>query len=137
MATVFASSTLAGAFAAACIYVFVLGHVDPKFGAIGSFGIYGAIAGVSALAGAFGCYLAKRGFEHSMRQVALWGVCGGAGLQLLLISPLSGTDIWLALPVLLVGVVGFAAARLSELDSAVGSGRHSSPNTSLERTRER
>jgi len=133
----FAFASYFGTLVVLGIVCFGLGRYDPKFGADGSFVVMAVIFAIFLPAAALGFYLAKRGYEHRARNVALTGVVSGLTAALLvflcdwLFTGQIGTYL---IPLAGVLAAGFVSARLLETDVAV-EGRPPSSDKSLERTR--
>lgn len=122
MATLFAFASYFGTLVVLGTVCFGLGRYDPKFGADGSFLVMAVIFAIFLPVAALGFYLAKRGYEHRTRNVALAGVVSGIAAALLvflcdwLFTSQIGTFL---IPLVGVLAAGFASARFLETDVAV------------------
>lgn len=120
MVALFAFASYLGTLVVLGIVCFGFGRYDPKFGAGGSFVVMAVIFAIFLPVAALGFYLARRGFGHRGRIVALAGVVSGCAAALLvflcdwLFSEQIGTYL---IPLVCVLAAGFAAARLSENDA--------------------
>jgi len=138
LATLFAFASYFGTLVVLGIICFGLGRYDPKFGVSGSFVVMAVIFAIFLPVAALGFYLAKRGFDHRGRNVALAGLVTGIAATLLvflcdrLFSSQFGTY---AIPLVAVLFAGFAAARLLETNVAVEGWHPSSSNKPREHNR--
>jgi hypothetical protein len=126
VATLFAFASYFGTLVVLGVVCFGLGRFDPKFGTGGSFVVMAVVFAIFLPVAALGFYLAKRGFEHQGRKVALAGVFSGICAALLvflcdwLFSAQFGTYL---VPLVAVFLAGLASARLSESNVVAESAR--------------
>ena len=140
MATLFSFASYLGTLVVLAVVCFGLGRSDPRFGAEGSFLVMAVVFAIFLPIAALGFYLAKRGFEHRARGVALAGVVTGLAVPLLvfLCDALSSSQLGTFLiPVVVVLFAGFASARFLETDVATKGEHPTSSDKLLERTRGR
>jgi hypothetical protein len=125
VATLFAFASYLGTLVVLGIVCFGFGRYDPKFGSGGSFVVMAVVFAIFLPVAALGFYLAKRGFTHRGRNVALAGIVSGLAAALLvflcdwMFSQQLGTFL---IPLVGMSLAAFASARLSETDVAVEGG---------------
>ena len=138
VATLFSFASYLGTLLVLGVVCFGFGRYDPKFGVEGSFLVMAVVFAIFLPVAALGFYVAKRGFEHRFRSVALAGFVTGVAAPLLvfLCDALSSSQLGAFLiPLAVVLLAGFASARLLETDVAAEGERPTSSNKPPQRTR--
>ena len=122
MATLFATASYVGNLIVLGVICFGFGKFNAKFGMSGSFVVMAAIFMVFVPFAALGFHLAKRGFVHAMRGVALVGLGSGIAVPLLVLLldwAFSQHLVTYLLPIAMIFFAGYATARFTESDVAV------------------